>query len=128
MKIGVILSSFRLPPYQALERAAGLGADGVQLWCASGELTAEALAADDRRRLRRRIADLGLEVSALCADFGQSYVRARELEWLVPRTKAAVGLAADMEVDVITTHIGVVPHDRSDHRIDRASRWLRAPG
>lgn len=114
MKIGVIMSSFRVPAYEALAKAADVGADGVQLRNERGELSPDELDAEGRRRLRQELGRLGLEISALCADYGRSYAQAKQLGWLVPSMKKVVDLANDLEVGVITTHIGVVPEDPDD--------------
>lgn len=117
MKIGVIMSSFRLPAYEALEKAAAVGADGVQLRNERGELTPDALDAAGRKDLLRRLDGLGLEISALCADFGTSYALAPENDWLIPNMKKVVELAADLESSVITTHIGTVPRVGESSRL-----------
>ena len=114
MKIGVIISSFRLPADAALERAAAVGAQGVQLWNAGGEHSAENLDAGQRRQLRQRISALGLEIASLCADYGKSYALAAELGWLLPKMKEAVDLATDLGAAVVTTHVGEVPEHDTD--------------
>ncbi len=114
MKIGVMMSSFRLPAFEALEKAAEVGAAGVQLRNERGELAPDNLDAAGRRQLIQHLATLGLEISALCADFGQSYARAVELGWLLPNMKKVVDLAQDLEAEVVTTHIGTVPEDQGD--------------
>jgi len=128
MKIGVIMSSFRLPADEALAKSAEVGADGVQLRNERGELAPDNLTAQDRKALRQRLADLGLEISALCADYGQSYARAKELGWLLPKMKAVVDLAADLEVGVVTTHIGKVPPNSDDPDWDRMAGALEEIG
>ncbi|MHB0877315.1 MAG: sugar phosphate isomerase/epimerase family protein [Anaerolineae bacterium] len=114
MKIGVMMSSFRLPAYPALERCAAVGAQGVQLRNESGELAPENLDAAGRKQLARRLADLKLEIAALCADYGQSYAKAAELGWLLPKMKAVIDLASDLEARVISTHVGTMPHSPAD--------------
>ena len=114
MKIGVIISSFRLPTDEALERAKAVGADGVQLWNVGGDLDPHNLDKEGRLRLRRRIESLGLEISATCADYGHSFAEADAMGWLVPRMEAQVDLAAELGVAVVTTHVGVVPEGKSD--------------
>jgi L-ribulose-5-phosphate 3-epimerase len=114
VKIGVMMSSFRLPAYPALERCAAVGAQGVQLRNEGGELAPENLDAAGRKELRQRLAGLNLEIAALCADYGQSYAKAAELGWLLPKMKAVVDLASDLEAGVISTHVGIMPHSRAD--------------
>jgi len=116
MKIGVIMSSFRLPAFEALAKAAEVGAHGVQLRNERGELTPDSLDAQGRKDLLKRLAGLNLEISALCADFGKSYAKAAEFDWLIPSMKKVVDLAADLESSIITTHIGTVPEGKGAER------------
>ena len=53
----------------------------------------------------------GLVVSALCGDFGQGFGDSEKNPELIERSKRVLDLAKDLETDVVTTHIGVVPED-----------------
>ena len=79
-----------------------------------GELSPDELDAAGRRRLREEMSRLGLEISALCADYGKSYAQARQLGWLIPSMRKVVDLANDLEVSIITTHVGSIPEDPND--------------
>jgi len=96
----------------SLKAAADMGADGVQLWNAGGELDPQALDRTARADLKNYLAQLGLTLSALCADFGgHGFATTEKLEWRIERTKEVVDLAVHLGTTVITTHIGLIPED-----------------
>jgi L-ribulose-5-phosphate 3-epimerase len=112
-KIGIILPSLRLPWQDGLAKAAELGADGVQVWTAGGELDPANLDAAGKRELRAALARHGLEISALCADYGKSFGDAAQTGFLIETMKRQIDFAAELGVYAITTHIGVIPEDRA---------------
>lgn len=113
--IGVLLESFKLPTLEALDKAKELGMSGVQIRVTDGELTPENLTAEKRRELLKAVKDRGLTVSALCGDIGRFDDPAKN-PGMIERSKRILDLAKDMETDVVTTHIGVVPTDSSHPR------------
>lgn len=114
--IGALLESFRLPTLEALDKAASLGMQGVQIRVTDGELTPENLTAEKRKELLKAVKDRGLTVSALCGDLGQGFGDAAKNPELIERSKRILDLAKDLETDVVTTHIGVVPEDKAHPR------------
>lgn len=114
--IGVLLESFKLPTMEALDKAAALGMNGVQIRVTDGDLTPEALTAEKRRELLKAVKDRGLTVSALCGDLGHGFGDPALNPELIERSKRIVDLAKDLETDVITTHIGVVPNETTHPR------------
>lgn len=114
--IGVLLESFLLPTNEALDRAASLGMNGVQIRVTDGELTPENLTGDKRKELLKAVKDRGLSVSALCGDLGHGFGDAEKNPDLIERSKRILDLAKDLETDVVTTHIGVVPEDKNHPR------------
>lgn len=113
--IGVLLESFKLPVMEALDKAKELGMDGVQIRVTDGELTPENLTPDKRRELLKAVKDRGLTVSALCGDIGR-FDDPEINPGRIERSKRILDLAKDLETDVVTTHIGVVPKDKSHPR------------
>ena len=112
MKIGIISDSFRLDLKGGLKKAAELGAHGVQIYAVAGEMAPENLNAQQRKDLKAYIADLGLEVSALCGDMGgHAFQNPDENAYKVERSCRIMDLALDLDCHVVTTHIGVVPSD-----------------
>ena len=114
LKVGVFADNMGLGVRQGLEKAAEIGADGVQFYTTRGELVPDNLTIAQREELKRRIADLGLTLSATCSDFGHGLVDEEQNRVLIPRIQANIDLALDLGATIITTHIGVVPADRSD--------------
>ena len=114
--IGVMLDSFRTDVNTALDKAQAMGAQGVQVRATSGETTPAALTPEKRRELLKAIKDRGLTVSALCGDLGQGFVSPEKNPALIEESKRILELAKDLETDVVTTHIGVVPEDKSHPR------------
>lgn len=112
-KIGVMVDSFRLPIADGVRKAHELGADGIQVYVVSGEMTPEALTPAKRKEFSRLVADNGLEISAICGDLGgHGFQIPAENEEKIRRSKAIVDLAVDLNTPVVTTHIGVVPADK----------------
>lgn len=114
--IGVMVDSFRTDFRSALEKAAKIGALGLQMYATSGEFAPEALNAQKRREILDTVKSYGLSFSALCGDMGKSFaVRERNSE-LIERSKRILDLAKELETDIVTTHIGIVPEDTSCER------------
>lgn len=115
MKLGVITDCFGIGVSAAIERAAALGFDGVQIYATTGEFSPDALDAAARKKYRELLAANSLEVSALCGDMGgHGYQIAADNPERIEKTKRIIDLACEFETKVITTHIGVIPADASD--------------
>ncbi len=114
--IGVLLESFRLPLDEALDKAAELGFKGIQIYATTGAQAPENLSASQRKELLDKIKSRGLVVSALCGDLGKGFTDPDLNPELVEKSKRILDLAKDLETDIVTTHIGVVPEDKSNPR------------
>ena len=114
--IGVMMESFRLPTLQAIEMAAKIGAQGIQMYATKGEHAPENMTAPDRKELLRQLHDHGLVFSALCGDLGKGFGKPELNPDLIEKSKRILDLAKDLECDIVTTHIGVVPTDPSHPR------------
>jgi sugar phosphate isomerase/epimerase len=129
MKIGAMVESFRAGLVGGLEAAAEVGADGVQIYATSGEMHPDNMNAAARKELRKRLADLGLELAALCGDFGgHGFQDAAENVKRVEDSKHVMDLALDLGCKVVTTHIGVVPQDASNPRYAVMAKACEAMG
>lgn len=112
--IGVIADSFRLPFKESVAKARAAGADGVQLYAVSGEVSPESLNADGRRELLNIITGSGLRISALCGDLGgHGFAVKEENAVKLEKSKRIIDLACDLNTHIVTTHIGVIPQDNT---------------
>ena len=93
-----------------------MGANGIQMYATSGENAPEALNAQARRDLLREVKDQGMVFSALCGDLGRGFGNKELNPQLIERSKRIIDLAKDLETNVVTTHIGVVPEDKNHER------------
>lgn len=113
--IGVMLESFRLPFREAVEKAAAIGAQGLQVYMTMpNETYFEKLDGARCRELLDIIKSNGLMVSAVCGDFGKGFGNPELNPSLVENSKRILDLAKYFETDIVTTHIGTVPEDKND--------------
>lgn len=116
-RIGVMVDSFRLGVPEGLRRAKALGAGAAQIYVGGRDATYEVWTPAYRREIRQLAQDQGLVISALCGDLGgHEFARAEENEWRVRETLDRINLCAEMNVPVLTTHIGVIPDDPAHPR------------
>jgi sugar phosphate isomerase/epimerase len=116
-KIGVIIDSFRLGVAEGIRKAREVGADGIQVYATSGEMAPEALSPARRRELLDQIKSEGLVISALCGDLGgHGFMDGADNPQRIERSKRIMELARDLDTQVVTTHIGVVPADPAHPR------------
>lgn len=114
--IGVIIDSFRTDIPTAVKKAAKVGAQGIQVYATSGEMSPEELVGSKRADFRKLVEDNGLVISALCGDLGGGFGNKEENPWRVEKSKRIIELAKELGTDIVTTHIGVVPEDSSHER------------
>ena len=114
--IGAMMDSFRLPTREAIMKVKEVGAQGFQMYSTKGENAPENLDKYKRKELLKFIKDQGLVVSAICGDLGHGFGNAEKNPELIEKSKRIMELALDMETDVVTTHIGVVPTDVTNPR------------
>ena len=114
--IGVIIDSFRTDIPTAIKKAAKVGAQGIQVYATSGEMSPEELVGSKRADFRKLVEDNGLVISALCGDLGGGFGNKEENPWRVEKSKRIIELAKELGTDIVTTHIGVVPEDSSHER------------
>ena len=114
--IGVMVESFRLPTKEAIKRAAAIGANGLQMYATHGENSPESLAGGKAKELLDFVKDNGLCFSALCGDLGRGFGNAELNPGLIEQSKKILYLAKELETDIVTTHIGVVPSDKNHDR------------
>lgn len=114
--IGVMLDSFKMQTDEAILEAFKIGAKGVQMYATSGEHAPENMSITDRKELLKRMKDHGLVFSAICGDLGMGFGDAEKNPLLIEKSKRILDLAKDLECNIVTTHIGVVPEDKNHPR------------
>ncbi|MBQ4517596.1 MAG: sugar phosphate isomerase/epimerase [Clostridia bacterium] len=114
--IGVMLDSFRLDAYGAIKKAAELGAKGLQMYATTGEFAPENMNTQKKRELLDMLKSNGLVFSALCGDLGRGFGNRELNPELIEKSKRILDLAKELETDIVTTHIGVVPADPNHDR------------
>lgn len=113
--IGVLLNSFRTTAAEALARAVEVGAAGIQVPVARGELCYQTMTPEKCREFVKMVEDKGLVISAICGDIG-AFMDAEKNRSMVENSKRIMDLAKEMGANIVTTHIGVVPEDKTHPR------------
>ena len=115
--IGVLVDSLKNDDtYNAVIKASKLGAKGIQMYSTSGVNSPENLTGSKRRELLNHVKDNGLVFSAICGDLGHGFMNKEKNPELIEESKVIMELAKELECDVVTTHIGVVPEDSNHDR------------
>lgn len=114
--IGVIINSFHKPMAEALKIAADMGAQGIQVYSVTGDMAPENLVGAKRAEFLNMVKDHGMQISALCGDLGHGFGDAEKNPALIEKSKRILDLAKELETDIVTTHIGVVPTDPNHPR------------
>lgn len=114
--IGAMVDSFRQPTRDAIKTAAALGVQGLQMYATTGENAPENLTGQKRRDLLHYVKDHGLRFSAICGDLGKAFIYPERNIMLIDASKRIMDLAKELETDVVTTHIGVIPADKTCDR------------
>ena len=115
-KIGVIVDSFRLGIKEGIRKAKEVGASGIQVYATEGAMAPENLSAKQRKEFLDLVKSNGLVVSALCGDLGSGFAERESNGWKIEKSKRIMDLAKDLDTNIITTHIGVVPADKKHPR------------
>lgn len=116
MNIGVITDCFKKTHAEGIRLAAELGLQGVQIYATTGEFSPD-LSEEKKKEYKRLLQENGLVVSALCGDMGgYGFEREADNAERIAKTKKIVDLAVEFGTNVVTTHIGVIPEDKSEPR------------
>ena len=118
MKIGVITDCFKKTHEEGIKQAATLGLDGVQIYATTGEFS-PSLSAEKKAEYKRLLQEKGLVVSALCGDMGgYGFEIAEDNAERIEKTKRIIDLAVEFGAKVVTTHIGVIPEEKTHPRYE----------
>lgn len=117
MKIGLISDCFKKTHEDAIMQSSGLGIDGVQIYATTGEFSPETLDDTIKDRYKKLLNENNLVVSALCGDMGGfGFENAKDNPERIEKTKRIIDLAEEFNTHTVTTHIGVIPADKSNPR------------
>lgn len=114
--IGAMVDSFRQETREAIKTAAAIGVQGLQMYATTGENSPENLVGQKRKDLLQYVKDQGLQFSAICGDLGKAFIYPERNIMLIDASKRIMDLALELETDVVTTHIGVIPADKTCER------------
>lgn len=114
--IGAMVDSFRQDTREAIKTAASIGVQGLQMYATTGENAPENLVGQKRKDLLNYVKDNGLIFSAICGDLGKAFIYPERNVMLIDASKRIMDLAKELETDVVTTHIGVIPADKTCER------------
>lgn len=114
--IGVIIDSFKTDTKSAILEAAKIGADGLQMYATKGENSPESLTGKKKKELLDFVKSNGLKFSALCGDLGMGFGNQELNPSLIEKSKRILDLAKELETNIVTTHIGVIPNDKNHER------------
>lgn len=114
--IGVIVESFRTDTKTAILKAAEIGANGLQMYATNGENSPENLKGEKRCELLDFVKSNGLVFSALCGDLGKGFGHRELNPELIEKSKRILDLAKELETNIVTTHVGVIPEDKNHER------------
>ena len=114
--IGVMTDSFGVDFKTAVEKAAALGAKGIQTYCTKGEFAPEVMTDAKAKEVLDIVKSNGLVFSAICGDLGHGFGNAEQNPENIEKSKRIMELAKILECDIVTTHIGVVPTDKTVDR------------
>ena len=118
MKIGVITDCFKKTHEEGIKQAAALGLDGVQIYATTGDFS-PTLSAEQKAEYKRLLKENGLVVSALCGDMGgYGFEIAEDNPERIEKTKRIIDLAVEFGAKVVTTHIGVIPEEKTHPRYE----------
>ena len=112
--IGVISDTFGLNLRDGISTSKKLGAAGVQIYAPQDELSYK-LTAAERKDLLSFIKSNGLVVSAICGQIpGHGLCIAEDNPEKIESLKKTLTLTMDLECNIVTTHIGVIPEDKNN--------------
>ncbi len=109
--VGVMISNYGLPFKEAVDRAARLRLDGIQLAGTREEFHPDRMDTARRRWLMGLLADKGLRLSAVCGEQMYGFFDPEKNPVLIENSKKILDMAKELGSDIVTTHIGVVPED-----------------
>lgn len=113
MKIAVMNSSFRKNFRSTVKTTAQMGIHGMQINL-NGGFDVDKLNERKIQNMMRLLEKNDIEITAYCGDLGgHGFMVEKDNAYKVPKTKRMIDLAKKTGVPVVTTHIGIIPQDKS---------------
>ena len=117
LKKSIRLESLRLPFKKALLTAADLGADGVEI-NGRTEIRSADMSRTAIRHLKKLLADLNLQVSAIHFPTRRGFGISDDLDRRIDATKSAMTLAYELGCNLVVNRIGRIPEDAEHPEFD----------
>lgn len=114
MKIGTMNKGLNYMSFKEfILFAKKLGAKGIQPFITGGNIS-PLMTKSERREIKEFMAAEGIELPAVCADFGGGYFETADNEASLHRLISMIDMAVDLGTNIVSTHIGPVPKDEND--------------
>ena len=117
LKKSIRLESLRLPFKKALLTAANLGADGIEI-NGRTEIRSADMSRTAIRHLKKLLADLNLQVSAIHFPTRRGFGISDDLDRRIDATKSAMTLAYELGCNLVVNRIGRIPEDAEHPEFD----------
>ncbi len=130
MKIGTIVESLKMPLFDGLKKAAELGVEGVQIY-AVGRNSHNLLeySPAQLKELKACCNDNNLQIAAICGDLGgYGFRQPNGNKERIALSKQIIDIGLELGTNIMTTHIGVVPENKSDDMYSIMAGSLREVG
>lgn len=115
-KIATLADWFGVGLIEGIRTSQRCGAEGVQVYAAD-EFDPRTVSRDMISAVRQTARDCGQTVTALCGELGgYGFEKVEDNADKLSYLKKVIDLADMVDCHIITTHIGVVPDDKSDPR------------
>lgn len=112
-KIGTLADWFDLGLLEGIRESERCGAEGVQLYAAD-EMDPRTITAAEKKALRQVLGDCHQTVAAVCGELGgYGLEKAEDNADKIAYLKQVIDLGCELDCQVVTTHIGVIPADQS---------------
>lgn len=114
--IGIMTDSLKTDFRSAIEQAAKMGAAGVQTYCTRGAFSPEQMTQQRICETKDIMQSNGMIFSAICGDLGHGFTDREKNREYIDESKRIMELAKELDCNIVTTHIGVVPQDKNHPR------------
>lgn len=114
-QVGVMLDSFQMDLEASIGAAQSLGAEGVQISAVQKSMNPDVFDKIRRRDLLDLLKAHGLKASAVCGDLGgYGFRNPKDNQRKITQTIKIIQFAKDIDCDIVTTHVGVIPDENND--------------